>query len=264
MSKEKIVKITNVLAILAITLLIYWVFTFVSIKVFGFKIFQSNIMDSFNFSILGILALMAGALMLNIMMNLSMIAENRQKIVEHIPHKSFGKKVYLVFLTFPLIFLFLFYGDYSNSKKTELYMIESVEYIVEEYKEKITDIVQLQPDSIYFEKVNNTIEFLEKQDEKFPSVSFLYQTDFDSDKVIIELNGRGYRQNSLINNNPNLIFSSSKEEKVYLKSVFNNKVSDPLFSANDGKYELYYPVHTKNGTIILFLNKRSRFGKYGS
>ena len=82
MNAKLLVKISNSIGLISIILLIYWVFTFVLIQVFGLKIFRQHLTESFLMSILGILALMGGALMLNIMFNLTRIAERAQPTVE--------------------------------------------------------------------------------------------------------------------------------------------------------------------------------------
>ena len=61
-----IVKITNKIAIITVVLLMYWVFIFVSSMVFGFKVFQENMTEMFLLSILGIFAILSGAIILNI------------------------------------------------------------------------------------------------------------------------------------------------------------------------------------------------------
>ena len=79
MNKRTWVRTSNVIGIIAIVALIYWVFTFIAIQVFGLRVFKENLTEIFSMSILGILALMSGALMLNIMFNLTRIAERHRR-----------------------------------------------------------------------------------------------------------------------------------------------------------------------------------------
>ena len=53
-------------------------------------------------------------------------------------------------------------------------------------------------------------------------------------------------------------------DAIYLKEIFSGKNKDDLFSAHDGFYELYYPVHIDGKIIVLYFSDRERFGKYGS
>ena len=61
-----IVRLTNQVALVSMLILIYWVFIYVSIEVFGFKVFRENITQVFMFSILGIFSILVGAIILNI------------------------------------------------------------------------------------------------------------------------------------------------------------------------------------------------------
>lgn len=75
MPPRKIVKLSNYIGLIAIFCLIYWVFTFICITVFDLKIFRERMTEVFLLSIFSIIAVMAGTLMLNIMFNLTRIAE---------------------------------------------------------------------------------------------------------------------------------------------------------------------------------------------
>jgi len=58
MNPKQLIRISNIIGIVAIVLLIYWIFTFILIEVFGLKVFRQNMTESFYFSVLGILALL--------------------------------------------------------------------------------------------------------------------------------------------------------------------------------------------------------------
>ena len=61
MDTKLLVKISNIIGLVATILLVYWIFTFILTQVFGLKIFREHLTNSFQLSIFGILALMAGA-----------------------------------------------------------------------------------------------------------------------------------------------------------------------------------------------------------
>jgi len=71
--RDKIIALTNRVALVAMILLLYWVFIFISITVFDFKVFKENITETFYLSVIGILALLAGAVIVNVMFNLTKI-----------------------------------------------------------------------------------------------------------------------------------------------------------------------------------------------
>lgn len=81
MNAKKLVKATNIVGMVAVVLLVYWVFVLILSNVFGLKVFREYITEIFLMSILGIFAVMAGALILNIMLNLTRIAGKKAKAV---------------------------------------------------------------------------------------------------------------------------------------------------------------------------------------
>ena len=108
MNYKTLVKLSNIIGIISIILLVYWVFVFISITVFGLKIFRENITETFYLSVLGVLALMLGSLIINVMFNLTRIAEKHNQD-ELSVSKQVNKKMGLLFgLSFPLIFGLLF------------------------------------------------------------------------------------------------------------------------------------------------------------
>ena len=119
MNYKTLVKLSNIIGIISIILLVYWVFVFISITVFGLKIFRENITETFYLSVVGVLALMLGSLIINVMFNLTRIAEKHNQDELSVP-KQVNKKMGLLFgLSFPLIFGLLFAGDYITSRKKE-------------------------------------------------------------------------------------------------------------------------------------------------
>ena len=107
MNAKKLVKATNIIGMVAVTLLVYWVFALILIQVFGLKVFREHITEIFLMSILGILAVMGGTLMLNIMLNLTRIAERGQG--EEV--RGCRKTVYLLLAVFPILAALLFGGN---------------------------------------------------------------------------------------------------------------------------------------------------------
>ncbi len=54
MNIKQLVKISNIIALISIILLVYWVFIFIIAVVFCFKILRENIKEIFGFIIFGI------------------------------------------------------------------------------------------------------------------------------------------------------------------------------------------------------------------
>lgn len=136
MNNKKIIKWTNKIALSTIILLVYWVFIFIAITVFGLKVFRENITELFYLSILGILGLLIGVVIVNIMFNLTSISESLNKS----EHKNVNKKrnklwTVLIILSFPLILGTLFFGDYRTTKIREQNLIKAAQYSIEKNQE---------------------------------------------------------------------------------------------------------------------------------
>ena len=117
-----IVKVTNRIALVAVFLLIYWVFIFVVNAVFDFRVLKENLTNAFSLSVLGIFAILLGSIILNIMYNLTAIAEGRQSTKEN----RFGKLSVVLFLASLVIILFLlFYADLKASQEKEKFLVSS-------------------------------------------------------------------------------------------------------------------------------------------
>ncbi|OXA94004.1 peptidase, partial [Flavobacterium oncorhynchi] len=128
MNAKQIVRLSNIIGITSILLLVYWVFTFITIQVFGLKVFKENMTETFYLSILGILALMVGSLIINLMFNLTRIAEKHN--LDAVNNKSNRLRFLTLTLIFPLIAIILFGGDYLTSAKKEERLIKSAESII--------------------------------------------------------------------------------------------------------------------------------------
>lgn len=265
MDKNKIVKICNTIGLVSIILLIYWVLAFITITVFGLKIFRQNMTESFYLSIIGILALMFGALMINIMLNLTIISEHVSKTTNEIIKKSNRLKIFLFIISFPLLIGFLFFGDWRSTKKKENYLISSAQYLINQYPDKTKLLCDYKFDSLYINKTEEILNFLSKTDDKFPNISVIVNDSVDNSLVFLSIRRLeiNYKTKKM-DGKAEYIHSCSKEESEYLRNVFLNNETDPFFLSNDGRYELYYPVTIDNKKIVLYFAEYQRYGKIGS
>lgn len=265
MNLKTLVKLSNIVALISIVLLIYWVFVFIVTTVFGFKIFRENITETFGLSVLGIIALMAGSLMINVMFNLTRIAEKHNQD-EFVASKSVSKRLGWVFLlTFPLLFGLMFGGDYLTSKKKESLLIESAKSIVENNAEKSQKLLNYEFTENWLIETDDTLDLMSKTDRNFPHVSVIVQDSIDQSPVFLAF--RDYnRPTSGVQQleKKNFIFGASKPDRDYLHKVFNEGLNEIKFSASDGKYELYYPYFKDNKRIVLYFSDYQRYGKIGS
>jgi len=156
MEKDRIIKFSNNLALLLIVILIYGVFIFISITIFDFKIFQENITETFFLSILGIIALLSGAIIVNIMFNLTKISESLGKDKEEKEDQpKINKKIIIsAALLFLIIFGLLYYGDLRSTQKKHDQLVGSAEYLIEENQYILQDLVDYKFTKPYLDKTD--------------------------------------------------------------------------------------------------------------
>jgi hypothetical protein len=268
MNLKTFVKLTNVVAVVSILLLIYWVFIFVSSEVFGFKIFRENITQTFAMSVLGILALMGGSLMINVMFNLTRIAQkhNQDEVAEA---KKLSKHLILAFaLSFPVIFGFLFVGDFMTSKKKENMLVSSARSIVESNPEKSDRLTQYEFSDPWLASTAETLNFFEKTERNFPHVSLVVRDSLDGRPVYLGFNDYATARNDkgeiIQPERKQYLIRTTLDERDYLERVFSGSTTENSFSASDGNYKLYYPF-ARDGKIVIFMfSDHQQYGKMGS
>lgn len=265
MNKDRIIKISNAVGIVSIVLLIYWVFIFISITVFGLKVFKENLTESFYFSIIGILSLMFGALMINIMLNLTKISAYFDKKKATAPIKKSSLSTVLLLLSFPVIFILLYTGDKLTSKQKENYLIKSATYLTEQYPEKINALSHYTFTDQYIKQTEQTLDYLSKIDDNLPHAFVIVQDTVENELTYLKI--RNFRMDYNTKKNKakiDYIYSCSKEEKEYLHEVFKQNSMKPRFSSHDGNYELFYPVSNSNKKIVIYFSEYQHYGKIGS
>lgn len=264
MNNKTLVKISNIIGIASILLLVYWVFIFISITVFGLKVFRENLTESFYLSIVGILALMFGALIINIMFNLTRIAENHNQNNNQESKQASKKLGVLFILSFPVIFVLLFGGDYLSSHKKEKMLITSAKSIIDENTEKSNQIVAYSFDKKWVKNTADILKIYSKTDINFPDVSVIVADTLDNSKVFLGFNTFFHENDTTALDKKDYIEELSKEERDYLSKIFYKNSDEIRFNANDGKYQLFYP-YSKNGKkIVLYFTDYQRYGKIGS
>ncbi len=267
MNNRRVVKLSNVIGIASIVLLIYWVFIFIAMTVFDFKVFRENLTESFYMSVLGILALMFGALMINIMFNLTRIAEKHNQDGDAHTKKSVKTMTILFIASFPLIFAFLFGGDYLTSVKKEKILVSSARSIVENDPAKSEKLLDYSFDKGWITETAEILKYYSKIDSNFPNVSVIVADKIDGSDVFLGFETYAYfnpKTDTIPPNKIEYIRETTKEEREYLGKVFFENDDTVRFSSYRGTYELFYPYSANGKTIVLYFSEYQRYGKIGS
>ncbi len=264
MTAKRIVKLSNVLCIISVIALCYWVFTFIVMNVFGLKVFRENLTETFYLSILGILALMFGALITNVMFNLTRIAEKHNN--DTADSKQTGNKISLICLIslFPIITILLFSGDYLTTRKKERMLVQSAESIVVSNKNVIDEIINYEFSKEWINNTSAKLKLLSKLDRNYENISILVNDSIDGVPVFLMFDNYYYIKNDSKPDKVDFVFQSDIKQREYLKKVFQNNFLEKKFSAYDGNYEIFYPIKYNNKIIVLYFQDRQRYGKVGS
>ncbi len=265
MKNKALVKLSNIIGVIAIILLVYWVFVFISVSVFGLKIFRENITETFYYSVIGILALMFGALIINVMFNLTRIAEKHNADESGPIKKDFKKTGMLFLLSFPLLLGLLFAGDYLTSRKKEKMLIASAQFIIENNVEKTTRLLNYSFNKNWIKETNETLDIFSKTDKHFPYVMVLVADSIAGTPLYL-----GFKdyysspEDSVAPQKKDFIQPTTKADRAYLQKVFFENQEGVLFRALKGRYELFYPYHKNGKKIVLYFSDYQRYGKFGS
>ena len=294
MNAKKLVKATNIIGMVAVTLLVYWVFALILIQVFGLKVFREHITEIFLMSILGILAVMGGTLMLNIMLNLTRIAERGQE--EEV--RGGRKTVYLLLAVFPILAALLFGGNYLTIRQKRDILTQSSARIVKDNPAQIDALVDYRFDLAYIKKSSEILDLMAKDDLSFKSAMIIVQDKIDNKPVYLAFSADSRLNvgdeavptasqneavpaaNQNVEGNDNFVmdrngekvmvkkmdyvYSPNLKEREYLQKVFAGQTQEMRYEAEDGHYSLCHPYRKNGKTIVLCFSDYQEYGKIGS
>ena len=268
MNNDLLIKTTNRVAIYATVALIYWVFTFLTITVFDLKIFRERMTEMFFLSLLGIFAILGGAIILNVMSNLSKISAAVSPAHESTPVQSQTSKVRLIVLSlcFPLIVVVLFVGNnLSAERKKTLLIIRVAENLVSENQSSLTSLADYKFTSNYVKSTESTLNVLNKIDRSFPEVMVIFPDSIEGKSLYLGFGGRRYSADEKKEiEKSTYIYSTSREEREYLEKVFTTGQTEFRFHAEKGNYQLCFPTIIAGKKLVLYFSDFQRYGKFVS
>lgn len=267
MNNDLLIKTTNRVAIYATVALIYWVFTFLTITVFDLKIFRERMTEMFFLSLLGIFAILGGAIILNVMSNLSKISAAVSPAHESTPAQSQTSKLRLtVFsLCFPLIVAALFVGNNLSAERKKTLLIRAAENLVSENQSSLTSLADYKFTSNYVKSTESTLNVINKIDRSFPEVMVIFPDSIEGKSLYLGFGGRRYSADEKGEiEKSTYIYSTSREEREYLEKVFTTGQTEFRFHAEKGNYQLYFPTTIAGKKLVLYFSDFQRYGKFGS
>ncbi|UOP04853.1 hypothetical protein [Conchiformibius kuhniae] len=288
MNLKKWVKTANIIGMTAAIILIYWVFAFVLVVALDLRVFAEKLTGIFGMSVFGILALMAAALMLNIMFNLSRIADRSEGLsaanVQAAAPQG-RKRLWLFAALFPLLAGLLLGGDrLSAAKKREVMLAQAAETL-RVHAPAAARLAAYRFQYNYFRKSNQDLADLNRLFKG--NVSLLVPDRIGQENVFLEIRSvDGFSDGTDVQlhetadeislyqpqqkerthlRKSELLYRGGAEQRAYLQKVFAENSRQIRFDDHKGNYELFYPHQVNGKTVGVWLfNERQYYGKFGS
>ncbi len=267
MNAKTYVKISNVIGLVSIILLVLWVFSYILIEVFDLLIFRKNMTETFMLSIVALIAVLAGALFVNVMFNLTRIADKHNIDDDS---KTVSKKAIVgLVMIFPLIASLLFTGNYFSENKKESFMMQSTKNF-------------LSKSTIFHDRLEN-IEFDEQWVDNLAEELQMFNSkelNFDNPSVLFHLNLEGKSKFYLVKysdtyNTKQLTDSLpinlsryrvyyNELDREYYDRVFQQGYKEHRFIRNGNYFKLEFPYTYKGKTVVIRTSDYQQYGKFGS
>ncbi len=271
MNPKQLVKLTNTVGIVSFVLLIYWIFVFILVQVFNLKIFRQHLSEIFALSITGIIALMAGALMLNIMFNLTRIAERGSETDS--PKK--GKKIILLMIfMFPVLAGVLFAGNHLSLQRREQALQQAGQALVQQNVRGIQAAAQYRFTPEYIRQTSDYLKVVEQANTSFQRAVIIVPDEVDGNRVYLRIASDSGASDAVKNvaseaasplDKRNFLYRAETFEHDYLRNTFAQHLTQPYFAQRENNYFLYLPQqHNGKTTAILLLTDYYPYGKFGS
>ena len=266
MNHDFLIKTTNRIAIYATLALLYWVFTFLVITVFDLRIFRERMTEMFFLSLLGIFAILGGAIVLNVMSNLSKIsaaaADKYGTTKEAIKQTPFKLAAFV--LLFPLIAVALFAGNKLSDQRKQNMLISAAKNLVSENQVALTMLSDYKFTPGYIQKSEKILEVIKKIDKNLPEVMVIVPDVIDGKKLFLSFGSGNYYDKKEKLEMATYIFTATQQERAYLEKIFSGSDMNYKFNAENRGYQLYFPVMISGKKIVLYFSENERYGGYGS
>lgn len=222
--------------------------------------------EMFYLSLLGIFAILGGALILNVMSNLSKISEAvALRNVSPIEEKKTNRiSIAVVSLSLLLIVGVLFTGNELSAKHKKELLVNAAEKLVAENQQSLATLTDYKFSLEYAKKSAGVLKVIRKIDKNFPEVMLIVPDNIGDKQVYLAFGGYQDHDEKKQIEMVSYIFSASQDEREYLQTVFAAQSKDLRFRGEKGSYQLYFPIEISGKRFVLYFSDYQRYGKYGS
>ena len=264
-NKIKLANLTTWTMIITISLIAIFFIGFIFTTTFDLNVFD-NETSEFIFSFIGFSAVFViCSAILNISLNIGIIADSRIHEIAENQSTILGKKFFLIigFFIFSII-SFLFIGDFLTRKYYKDELVKEANDIMTRYSESINKISVGLVDTSKVNEIPEILNFLSNQKEKFPSVRLITSDKYDGQLTFLEINSWKNNDELKTPYYGNSFYKCEIEDCEYLEKVFSTNTTEPLIWTKENDYKLYFPFLKQKKKFVLVFTKYQRNGKIGS
>lgn len=264
-TKLKITKITSLVMIATTLGILIWFVGFIISITFDLNIFDSNTTEFLFAALGGAFVLVTCSAILNVSLNISIIAEKNLVFDDNEETQVNFKKV-LAYGAIGLLVVigFLFGGDYFSRRKIKNDIISEGNDMVSRYSNTIEEIKTSLNDKKQIASIPTDLKFLSSIKSNFPSVVIITSDQYHSELVFLTITSWTDPEDLAQPYFEDAFYECTKNDCDYLYDVFLNDVEEPYFWYEDDDYLYYYPVENGDNDFVLLFSKWNRYGFVGS
>lgn len=262
-TKTRLANISVWVIVITIIIITLFFFGFLISSTYDLKVFTGRTSNFMWTLFAASLVIVICGAFLNISLNIGLIADSRQsKIVDKQAEASNFNKRFIIALILILATIvgYLFLGDFITRQAEKKNLITESEEILTRYDKSVDDITKALSDTSMIGEIPEILNFLRSQKQEFPSIT-LIASDYHKEQLtylhITPYTDAEDLTKELFNSS---FYACNKNDCNYLKSVFEDGVSDFYFWSEKSNYKLYYPIVEGEKKYILLFSKFDRYG----
>ncbi|WP_338845918.1 hypothetical protein V8J88_19595 [Massilia sp. W12] len=281
MHSDHVIKLSSRILYGAILLLVYWVFCFLLINAFDLKVFRESLSSMFGMSLLGIFAVLGGALILNISANLNKISAAQAAAAGLAPPPDMAPRkrnlrALALLLLFPLLAALLFGAHHVSTKRKNALVEQAGLHLLNSNQSAIQALRDYRFERAWLEQARENLLVLNNIDTRVPVVHLVAQDQIQKQNVLLSFSphelqralhpekdeaGKRTDNEPTPLNKGDFLLKTTHQERQYLEQVFAGKQRNPRLFREGATMRLYHPLQQMGGNVALLLTEEQHYGK---